>query len=405
MDASKRDAAAPLMDAPVSASPAVAEGREPSAPEAGADDGPSAADQERAGRLEVARRRGFSSLLLLLDRLVPGSLEVGGEAAPDAEQVRFRHDPSLAFSSSDVVALAERRLGNDPTAVADGPRRRWEVTTSFLGITGTVSPLPPYIQEEVVQEDPGDQRSRAFLDLFHHRALSFLARGQLKYDPAAAHLSDAADPWSSRLLAWLGVDEPHAAEGRAGAAAEGAGGAEPGLSRREARFLPLRAAALLAERALTVDGLEAILNEVMRDALADGARVAVEQFVGVWLPIPEADRTRLGISASALGRSVVLGRQVFDRSSRVAVVVGPLDRRGYERFVVEASARERLRSAITSVSGGDLVYDLVLSLPPGAAPPARLGAAGSRLGVDAWLGRQGEAARLCLARGVSAAVS
>jgi type VI secretion system protein ImpH len=388
------------MDAPASAE--GAEGREPSRPAAGADGGPSAADQERAGRLEAARRQGFSSLLLLLDRLAPGSLDVGGDTAPDAEQLRFRHDPSLAFSSSDVVAVAERELGADPAAVADWPGRRWEVTTSFLGITGTVSPLPPYLAEEVVQEDPEEQRNRAFLDLFHHRALSFLARGQLKYDPAAAHVSDAADPWSSRLLAWLGVDEPRAAEGRALAAAAGVGAAAPGLSRREARFLLLRAAALLAERALTADGLEAILNDLMRDELGEGARVEVEQFVGVWVPIPEPDRTRLGTAACALGRSVVLGRQVFDRSSRVAVVVGPLDRRGYERFVMEARARDRLRSVIAGVTGGDLVYDLVLALAPGAAPPARLGAAGSRLGVDGWLGRQGEAARLCLATGVSA---
>ncbi|MGC3998843.1 MAG: type VI secretion system baseplate subunit TssG [Anaeromyxobacter sp.] len=337
--------------------------------------GPTPEERERAARVEAARRQGFVPLLLLLDRLSPGALDVGGEAAPEAERIRFRHDPSLAFAPSDVVAVKER----------SGPEEaqpRWDITTTFLGVTGTVSPLPPYLAEEVAQEDPAEQRNRAFLDLFHHRAISFLARGLLAYDPAAAHGAGSHDPWSGRLLSWLGLDGP----------LDGEAAAELGLSDAAARAVLLRASALLAERALTADGLEALLNDAMREELGPEGRITVEQFVGAWLPIPPDDRTRLGQVASGLGTSMVLGSRVFDRSCRIDVVVGPLDRGGYQHFALDLSVQGRLRAVIAHVTRGDVAYDLVLVLAPDAAPPAQLGAA--RLGRDAWLGRQAALARV-----------
>lgn len=340
--------------------------------------GPAGAAAAPAARLERARAHGFVPLLMLLDRLRPGAADVGGEAAPELEAVRFRHDPSLAFSTSDVAAVQERVLPPDPTDFTDRPRSRWDVTTTFLGLTGAVSPLPSFVSEEILQRDADDGRNRDFLDLFHHRVLSFLARGWLKYDPAASHLSDFSDPWSRRLLAWIGEDVQDRGE-------------DPSPS---APWLLLRAGPLLAERALTADGLQALLEDSLGEALEGEARIAVEQFTGSWVPIPEEDRTRLGVSASALGQSTVLGRQVLDPASGVAVVVGPLDRGGYRRFALEREARDRLQRAMATLTRGALRWHLILRLTPEAAPPARLGAAGSRLGVDAWLGKQGGEARL-----------
>ncbi len=370
MDAPERDPR-PDLSAPEEA-PGVPEAR------AEASEDPAPPDDGRAARVDRARAAGFDVLLFLLDRLLPGAAEVGGDAAPGVEAIRFRHDPSLAFSPGEVVRVEEQALPPDPTDFTDRTRLRWEVTTAFLGLTGATSPLPHYLTEEVVQHDPEDRRSRDFLDLFHHRMLSFLARGFLKYDAAAAHLSDCSDPWSRRLLAWIGED------------LEGA----PGLLPLAERACLLRGAPLLAERALTADGLEALLADALAGTLEGDARIAVEQFVGSWGPIPPGDRTRLGVNASTLGQSVVLGRQVFDPVAGVAAVVGPLDAAGYQRFAVERESTDRLREVMRILTRGAVHCEVVLLLAPEAAPPARVGAAGARLGVDAWLGKQGRAARM-----------
>lgn len=332
-------------------------------------------DAERA-RIEAARRRGLHPLVVLLERLRPGSAEVGGAASPGEERLRFRHDPSLAFGPSEVVRVDERTLPPDPSDFTAAPQRVLEVVTAFLGVTGTVSPLPQYVAEEVAQEDADAPRQRDFLDLFHHRVLSLLARGLQKHDPAASSRSDQTDSWSVRLLALLGVDVAARAPDAPA-------------------WQLLRAAPLLAERALTAGALEAILTDALAGELGPRARVEVEQFVGTWVEIAAADRTRLGAQASRLGQDVVLGGRVFDRAGKVAIVVGPLDGAGYARFAVSPDAVEKLSTLTRALTGGALAFDVVLALEPDAAPPLRLsGIAGSRLGRDAWLGRQGVPTRL-----------
>jgi type VI secretion system protein ImpH len=380
MDAAQRDAHAGLTTEVEPAPEASAPGLPAPAPAEGVAPGP--ARDDRAARVETARRHGFLPLLLALDRLTPGALDVGGEVSPDAEQLRFRHDPALAFSASDVTSAVERTLPPDPSDFTDRERSRWEIVTTFLGLTGAVTPLPVHLAEEVAQGAADDPRSRDFLDLFHHRALSLLARGLLAQDPAAMSRTDAADPWSLRLAAWLGRD----GDGPGTALGEGGGAQEAGRS--SPRWGVLRAAALLSERALTAAALEAILNDALADALPAGARVAVEQFVAQWGPIPEADRTRLGAAATVLGESVVLGRSVLDAGSRIAAVVGPLDRGGYLRLSSTREPVARLRAALAAATRGELTCDVVLLLAPGAAPGARLARDGARLGVDAWLGSQ-----------------
>ncbi|HET8542762.1 MAG TPA: type VI secretion system baseplate subunit TssG, partial [Anaeromyxobacter sp.] len=96
------------------------------------------------------------------------------------------------------------------------------------------------------------------------------------------------------------------------------------------------------------------------------------------------------------GRSAVLGSRVFDRAGKFCVVVGPLDRAGYERFADGALARRASR-VVRALAGSALEHEVVLRLAPDAAPPPALSAAGPfRVGRNAWLGRQGAEARLSL---------
>jgi type VI secretion system protein ImpH len=336
-----------------------------------------------AERLEVARRRGFGPLMLLVERLRPDHPDVGGAAAPHEEAVRFRHDPSLAFSTSDVTSVRSVARAADPHDLA--PRAPvLEITTTFLGLTGAVSPLPGFFAEEVAQEvaqasgDPA--RRREFLDLFHHRILSLFHRAATAHDPAATWRSDASDAWSSRILALAGLDV--------------AGGGLPDVP----AWRLLRWAPLLAGGAVTAAGLEAALADALAAELG-GARVTVEQFVGTWVPIAPEDRTRLGVAGCALGRSTLLGARVFDRAGKIRIVVGPLDRAGYDRFR-DPELRDRLERCVRALVPEGLDHEVALELEPDAAPPPVLSAAGTfRLGRNVWLGRQRSPARLAASAG------
>jgi type VI secretion system protein ImpH len=349
---------------------------------------PAAPVSDEAARLEAARRRGFRALLLVVDRLRSGAAsELAGATAPHEERIRFRHDPSLAFSTSDVPRVREVTVPAEP---GHGEARTvLEITTTFLGLTGAVSPLPPYLAEEIAQESADENedapaRRRDFLDLFHHRALSFFHRAGAKHDPAASHRSDRTDEWSLRLLALLGMDR------YAGAAED---------PRGEPAWRLLRLAPLLAERAVTAAGLEAALADVLGDDLPAGAGVRVEQFAGIWVDLAPGDRTRLGSAATELGRSVILGRRVFDRSGKFRVVVGPLAREGYERFAAGPPV-EKIRRLARALVGDGQDHEVVVRLAPDAAPPLALSAHGPvRLGRSAWLGRQSREARLRLEPG------
>lgn len=343
---------------------------------------------DEVGLLEAARRRGLRTLLLVLDRARGGAASaLGGPATASEEAIRFSHDPSLALSTADVVSVRERERADAGGAAP--ARRVLEVTTTFLGLTGEVSPLPPYLAEEVARELAHDEtpRRRDFLDIFHHRAISLLCRGVAKHDLPGSARSDLGDEWPRRLLALLGRD-----------VAAGATDAEDALP----RWALLRCAPALAERAVTAAALEGCLAALFAEALGD-ATVGVEQFVGGWVALAADERTRVGASASELGRSFVLGARVFDRACRFRIVVGPLDAAGYGRFSSPEEVR-RLRAAATALSGGDLEFEIVLRLLPGAVPGLALSATGDRhrLGRNTWLGRQGHEARVTVDGGAGA---
>jgi type VI secretion system protein ImpH len=314
--------------------------------------------------IEGLRRHAFYPLVQLLERLTGGP-NTGLASAPWEERIRFRHDPSLAFSISDVVSVrAVRAPGAEPDA--DAPA--FEVTTSFLGLSGGVSPLPAHLAEIVAQEDPDAPRLRDFLDLFHHRLLSFLYRARARCDMPGGWRSDLADPWSRRVLALLGMDVTF--------------GETPGPLRD---WRLLRLAPILAERNVTAHAVEAAVADALEPILGK-VGVAVELFAGAWIEIPVDQQCRLGRVAS-LG-DLVVGTRVYDVAGRFRVVIGPLGGELYRRFVGECVLRE-VEEIVNGLVTEPIEHEVILLLGEDATPALKLGTA--RMGRNSWLGgRRGQ---------------
>jgi type VI secretion system protein ImpH len=318
-----------------------------------------------AGALEAARRRGAYPLLLLVERLLGGEGRVGTAATVEEECIRLRHDPQLAFRAGEVSSV--RVL--DRTGPRGERGALVEIVTSFLGLSGAVSPLPPYLPEEIAQEDEEAPRRREFLDLFHHRFLSLFYRARARGDYPNTYRSDQADAWSERLLSLLGREGPAAVE----------------------RWRLLRWAPLLAERNVTATALEAAIGDVIAEEMGE-VGVTVETFVGGWADVDPEDHNRLGVARSALGRDLVVGRRILDRAGKFRIVVGPLSREAFARISQDQVVLRRVASLVGDLCAGPLEYETVLWLSKDAAPHLELG--GARLGRDAWLGGQVREARL-----------
>lgn len=319
---------------------------------------------------EVIRRAphrpGFLPLIAFLERLTSDAARVGELGPVSEERIRFRHDPSLGFPSSDVSSVVLRQVPARPDD-PDSRRPLFEVSTTFLGLTGSASPLPLYLAEEVAQEDPDDAVQREFLDLFHHRLLSLLYRIESRYRVTRELTVSCKDLWSRRILALAGFDTyDHE---------------WPGIL---PAFRLLRIACLLVSRVRTAEKLEMALQDVLGAEL-EGARVTVKQFVGRWVDIDA--RMQLGAANNLLGRNTLLGGRAFDRKGRFEVEIGPLSPRAYQRLMADGDLYILAREVIALFVRDPLEYTFELSLAESVARTFTLSSGWpTRLGRDTWLG-------------------
>lgn len=329
---------------------------------------PTQSDAEviRKDLLAHARHYDFFYAVGMMERLYPEAVRVGGNGPYPYEAIRFRHDPALSFSAGDVSGVTFDERPRAPEDRLETPRPYFQVTTSFLGLTGGVTPLPLYFAEEIAQaQDATVQRD--FLDLFHHRLISLVYRVGVKHDLAREFTVDASDAWSRRILALAGFDL---------------------WSGRALEHVPLwrmlRLAPLLAARTRSARVLAIAIEDACEEAL-QGAHVRIEQFRGDWTPLDGAQRMALGVRNHVLGRDSILGQRVFDRASRAVIVIETLTT-NFRRFLTDGDMFPVVLELVHMLSPEPIAYELDLVIGERARPRFELGRPlGGRIGVDAWL--------------------
>lgn len=300
----------------------------------------------------------------LLERSQPGAVPLGhGDGRGEA--LRLAAAVTLAFSPSDVAAL--RRLAPEPDEAAPA----WRLETPLLALAGATGPLPlPFV--ELLQQQLRLTRDRApldFLDIFHHRWLSFFYRGRkrhrlsLQWEPVAERpLARALD-----ALAHLQLGD-HGRPGR-----QGPGGEQHWL----------RHAGLLGAAPRSLAQLEVLLSDRL------GLPVRGQSFVGGWLALDAPDTPALG-RGLRLGERASLGRRAWDPAAGLRLQLGPIPAERWADCLPGGPVMARAQWLCASHAAQPLTVQV--ELQPDAAAAACGTALGrrnppARLGWTTWLAR------------------
>ena len=326
----------------------------------------------------------FFQAVRLLGRIAPDRVPVGQDGPHAREVARFVQHLSLAFPASSIDELERvygprfARPGLTPPPVEDGadgkPPR---MVTAFMGLVGPMGALPTVYTEELVGP-LGRRRGAAidFLDLFHHRLVSFFYRAWEKYNLPALWERGAKpgagpglgnDPFSVHLFDLIGL----------------------GLAPLRDRQAFPDASLLFHVGIFAQQHRSAVMLErLLRDQF--GHPVTVRSFSGQWLRLEPEQRSRPGRRGTfhALGRDAVAGRKVWDVQSKFRVRIGPLSFRQFRALLPGGTAADRLMHLVRFYVCAEMDFDVQLILKAEDVPACRMSrdeSGAARLGRYAWL--------------------
>ena len=299
----------------------------------------------------------FFQALRRLECLYRESPRLGKALRVSDDPVRLAQEPSLAFAPATLAAFAP-----------GGDDRLPRLSVYFLGLFGPQGPLPIHLTEYARDRsrNHADATFGRFADVFHHRILGLFYRAWADAEPTVSFDRPETDRFNVYVGAQFGL-------------------AMPSLWRRDAvpDLAKYHYAGRLASQTRNTEGLEAILGDFFK------LPVAVETFVGHWLPLDEVSRCRLGETAATglLGLTAVIGERVWDCQHKFRIVMGPMSLREFQRFLPGGASLRRLVAWVRNYVGDELLWDVNLVLKKDEVPPLVLGQQ-SQLGWTTWLTSQ-----------------
>jgi type VI secretion system protein ImpH len=239
------------------------------------------------------------------------------------------------------------------------------MTVTFMGLYGSVSPLPAFYTEELIAGNREESNRRDFLDLFHHRIISLLYRSWEKYRYYLQFQPGGTDRFSQWMYALVGLGGPAQREG---------------LELDWERLLAY--VGLLSMRSRSAPTLARIISHYFQ-----GLPVRIQQCVERWVVIDHSQHARLGENNSSLGTDCTIGERVRDRSGKFRVCVGPLSFAVFGKYLPDGPGYRPLQDLVRFSLRDPLEFDISLTLVKDEIPDLDLAADNPcRLGWSSWLG-------------------
>ena len=317
--------------------------------------------------VDQAHRNSLFAMLRQLEQLHPERPRLGESRRAADDAVRLRQIPHLIFAPTDVHSLS-----------TSGERRAVLEQYSF-GVFGPNGSLPLHLTEHAFERRNqfNDPTFSDFINLFQHRLIGLFYRAWANSDPAVSHDRPDSDRFRVYLGALIGL------------------GSEPAWRRDSvADYAKFSRAGQYGPHARGAAGLETALSSYF------DLRIAIRQFVGAWLKIPDPVRCRLSDTSgtATLGVGASLGAATWQCQHKFEVIIGPLRMREFLNFLPGAEGLEQLRDLVRLYTNDEWGWQARLLLKVDDVPRARLDGS-SRLGWTTWLGGRNVTANDVVLRG------
>ncbi|MCB2181945.1 MAG: type VI secretion system baseplate subunit TssG [Desulfobulbaceae bacterium] len=296
----------------------------------------------------------FFKAVDLLEKLYADKRPLGQTQDPRQEAVRFSVSPGLAFAPSDIAGFSP------PTD--DEP---CSMDVAFMGLLGPSGVLPHWCNEMAVERRrKKDYSISAFLDIFHHRLISFFYLAWKKHQFPVTYLPGSRDKLSWYLLSLAGLGTT-GLRGRIG------------LPEESLSFY----SGLLSRQTPSAVSIESAV------AYYSGTSVSVEQFVERMIPLSPEDQTSIGKANARLGEDTVCGSFVWDCQTKFRVNLGPMGINEFLRFLPSGDLLRPIFSFVRYMVGIEYEFDVRVFLKRDEVPLCVLGAESPapRLGWSTWI--------------------
>ncbi len=300
----------------------------------------------------------FFQAVRLLERMQPERRPVGYHADPNKEIVRFRSRLSLDFPPSEIHEIR-------PQAHPEN-RQPPEMVVAFMGLTGPLGALPTHYTEFLMERARYKDRALwEFLDIFHHRLVSFFYRAWEKYRFPVAYERDQNDRFTVQLYNLIGLGT----------------GALRGRQDFPDQALLLYGG-LIAQKPHSATALQSILTDYFR------VPAKIQQFCGQWLEVDSESLTFLGQANCQLGVNAIVGSRLWDQQSKFRLRLGPLVFSAFLAFLPSGDKHRPLNEVVRFLMGMEFDFDFQLILNAEEVPACQLSSQPGRqamLGWTTWL--------------------
>jgi type VI secretion system protein ImpH len=300
-----------------------------------------------------------------------------------ADYIRFENSISLNFPPSEIEALRiqmgdeNRPLITDATKnslAGDFGPKRFYMTPSFMGFLGPNGTLPRHYSERIASHQlyRRDLGPKAFLDTYSNRIVALFYDAWKKYRLELHYESRGKNGFLPLLLALGGLGHS--------ALRDRLSSDEVGVSDESLAFYT----SALRQRPMSAVYLQSVLSDYFK------VDIKIEQFIGKWYSLPREHQTVLGLSNAELGSSALAGQRVWQRDLRIALKIGPLRKKDFERFLPRQTAARALEQMLKMFVGLTLEFEVQLILHADDVSGCDLSEhrTGGRLGWSTFLSTQ-----------------
>jgi type VI secretion system protein ImpH len=277
---------------------------------------------------------------------------VGWSDRLEEDYLRFCQIPSLAFAPSSIESVAQI-----------GPVIRMYV--NFLGMFGPNGPLPQQLTDFARDRlrNAHDPTLVRFMDIFHHRMLSFFYRAWASNEKSVDFDRTDDARYADYFGSFFGIGTPS-------------------LQDRDSvpDWTKIHFAGRLSAQTRNAEGLEAILADFFR------IPTEIREFEGYWMKIPQENRCRLGESpeTGSLGINAIAGERKYEVQLKFRIRMGPMELIDLQRLLPIGPSFRCVKDWVLNYVNQEFYWDLQCVVKASAVPVISLGQ-GAALGWTTWL--------------------